>query len=771
MGDCSKTWCCSVPGAQCYEKDENWASCKAKCDPAAETEVEGLGWSCVPRGPRTPGDPHTWSPCPVETTVVPPPLLAHGDTKAAWEHAEDRASTLLKTLTLADKASLLRGQNDQWPNDRHGYAGYVNPNFFFNNPCAMPLMLNDGPQGYNHYQTRLAGTTTQYPALLTVAASFDPEVSRLYARAIATEFAHKGANVMLGPDVEVGRNALSGRAFETLSGEDPFLGSRLVEPFVKETLRRGIIVTVKHWLDNNEEDFRMTMSVEVSERAQHEIYMPVFKAAIEAGAGAVMCSYQQVNGVQACENNHILKKLLREDLGFRGFVMSDWGATHDAVRSAKHGLDMEMPGGPDGHFAKLEQLVKEGQISEETIDEMATHVLSSMFAAGLFDGQFRWSTGEAALDTNVTSDAHREVAMDTIIKGAVLLKNDGDTLPLQSSGQKLAMVGRSCTEITDKRFGQGDVYSAGGSGYVMSNLQVTPFEGVKAHLKGYEVTPVVQAADAADADIAVVCAYAHAEEGWDRSDLTLPEAQDYVEALRAQSPTQKIIVLAFAPGIITTEWLEQADAALLLFMPGEQVGNAVARLLSGAASPGGRLPVSLPHRGENRFTPDQYPGTPFNDVNMTAKWSEGVLVGYRWNDANLIPSAFPFGFGLGYTSFEFWNFQATCDGQQKALVTMQVANIGSRAGAAVPQLYVGFPSLSPALRQLRGFQKVLLQPGEEGTLTFELGSEDWSTWDEATQRWMSAVGKGEVVTVSVGTSSADLLWSQDLPCYPGQALV
>jgi len=762
-GDCLKTWCCQVPGHQCYRQNEWWGGCKPACDPDADTDYGGKGWLCEELGPRTPGDNHAWSPCPRESTKHP--LLIDGDVKAAWASAEKRARELVATLNLEDKVLFVNGQNDPWPNDRHGYAGYINPNFNFRNKCAMPLMLNDGPQGYNHYQQKLAGTTTQFPALLAVAASFDPESSRRYASAISAEFVKKGANVMLGPDVEVGRNSLSGRAFETLAGEDPFLGSQLVTPFVEETLRHGIIVTVKHWLDNNEEDYRMTMSVEVSERAQHEIYMPVFEAAIEAGAGAVMCSYQKVAGVHACANEHLLKKLLRQDLGFKGFVMSDWGATHDAELSALNGLDMEMPGGTDSHFSKLASLVKQGVVPESTIDEMATHVLSAMYATGLFDGQFKWSTGEAALDSNVTSDRHREVAKQTIVDGAVLLKNVGSTLPLGKTPGKIAMIGKYCNKAHDRSYGQGDVFSGGGSGWVMSEMQVTPLRGVKEHFPSSEVVWGPTATTAVGASVAVVCASAHAEEGWDRANLTLPEAQELVDALKAQSPGQKVIVLAISPGAVTTEWVEKADAALLLFMPGEQVGVAVAELLSGVSSPGGRLPISLPSRSEHRFTKEQYPGAPFNNKNMVTQWSEGVLVGYRWNDAMDTRAAYPFGFGLTYTAFVYDNFAAQCTpGAEAAVVSFRVANMGPVAGAAVPQLYVSFPSLRPALRQLRGFQKAFLKPSESGLVQFALSPMDWRFWSEASQSWESAAAKGEPITVYVGTSSAEFAWSQVLPC-------
>uniref|UniRef100_A0A7S2Q2J2 beta-glucosidase n=1 Tax=Zooxanthella nutricula TaxID=1333877 RepID=A0A7S2Q2J2_9DINO len=326
------------------------------------------------------------------------------------------------------------------------------------------------------------------------------------------------------------------------------------------------------------------------------------------------------------------------------------------------------------------------------------------------------------------------------------------------------MVGTYCKEAFDSRFGQGDAFSGGGSGYVMSHRQVTPLAGVKERFPNSVVTWGASAAAARGADVAVVCAAAHAEEGWDRANLTLPEAESLVAALKQQTPSTKVVVLAIAPGPITAEWVAAADAALLLFAPGEQVGGAAADLLSGAAYPGGRLPVSLPHRLEHRFTKEQYPGTPFNDVNMTTHWSEGVLVGYRWNDAKEQTAAFPFGFGLGYTTFEFRNVHVTCDPiRESATVSLTVANTGGAAGAAVPQVYVGFASLAPALRQLRGFRKVHVEAGGEATVSFELGSEDWSTWDEQAGRWRSAVRSGEPIQVLVGSSSADLPWFKVLP--------
>jgi len=323
------------------------------------------------------------------------------------------------------------------------------------------------------------------------------------------------------------------------------------------------------------------------------------------------------------------------------------------------------------------------------------------------------------------------------------------------------MVGKYCKSPKDKKFKPGDAYSGGGSGYVDTNTAISPLDGVKTAIKDAQVSWAPDATGAAGADVAVACVSAHAEEGWDRKDLKVPQAQEFVTSLKAVA--KKVVVIALAPGAVETEWAEGADAVLMMFMPGEQIGPAVAQLLTGAASPGGRLPVSMPKVGEKRFTKEQYPGAPFNDVDMVAHFTDGVLVGYRWNDAMGVPSAYPFGFGLAYTTFQFKGVTASCTGAT-ATVSMQVVNLGAREGAAVPQVYVGFKSLAPAVRMLRGFKKVVVPPGGQTPVTFTLTAADWSFYDQVSQSWVSAATKGERITVSVGTSSTDLPFTQALTC-------
>jgi len=532
----------------------------------------------------------------------------------------------------------------------------------------------------------------------------------------------------------------------------------MARAFVAEVRQHGLIATAKHWLDNNQEINRQTLDVAVGDRAQHEIYMPPFKGAIDAGAGAVMCSYNKVGGTYACENEQLLKKLLREELGFKGFVVSDWGATHSGHASAEAGLNVEMP---SLKFYKG----LDGKVPAAKVDELAGQVLAAVYASGQFHGRgppmnWKWPP---PFYTDATSAEHRGVAEATIVESAILLKNRNATLPLQTAGLKIAMIGKPCHAAHDKAYKQGSVFASGGSGYVATTNAVTPLQGLRSRVgSAASVTWGAHASAAEGADVAVVCGAVHSEEGSDRADLAVPGAKELVSALRQQPGKKRIVLVAFVPGAVTTEWIDDVDAALVLFMPGEQVGPALAKLLVGDESPGGRLPVSFPKPDEPRFGPAQYPG-----VHLLSKFSEGVLVGYRWNDAKGVPSAFPFGFGLAYTSFRFSGFKATCEGRG-ARVSLTVANTGGRPGAAVPQLYVSFASLRPAVRQLRGFRKLHLRGGGEQEVAFHLGEEDWSFYDEGRQSWASAVERGEEVAVAVGTSSAELLWHGALRCLGDQ---
>lgn len=736
--DCSRTRCCKDSKLQCFAKNEGWATCMSSCAPGLhEGDEDELPWSCD----------LLWSPASV---------------KASWAASEAFAWKLVSGLTNDGKMALVGGADGG-----EGYAGYLNAqSVLFKYQAA--LTMNDGPQGYNAYQPRLSGTTTQYPCLLAVAASFDPSVSQKYARAVAEEFVTKGSNVMLGPDVEITRATLTGRSYETISGEDPFLGSSLVQPFVRAVQDLGIITTVKHWLDNNQEIYRQSMNVEVGDRAQHEIYMPVFKAAFDAGAAAVMCSYNKVYKTFACENEKLLKNLLRDHLGFKGYVVSDWGATHDGVRSIKAGLDIEMP--TSDHVSAIAEQLDSDPDLQKSFDQAAVHVVSAMHNVGQFDGRFPvkgWLPA-GQLEGDATSKDHLDVALQTIISSAVLLKNQDNTLPIAAKGKTIAMIGKYCGLVKDPTYKQGSVWAGGGSGFVETTKGTTPLSSVKSLMADATIVSSDDASAARDADVAVLCVAAHGEEGWDRANFSLPEVEGLVRDIRKQSKA-KVVVVAAIPGAVATEWVSDVDAAILLFMPGEQVGPAFAKLLTGEASPSGRLPISFPKANEQRFSQRQYPGW-CDGVKggwcdkMTANFSEGTLIGYRWNDATGVPSAFPFGYGLAYSTFNYSGFDVRCAGKDSISVSFNVTNTGDRSGSVVAQLYVGFKSLKPVVRQLRGYKKIHLESGFRSRVKFVLSEEDWSFFDEKADAWKSAMAMGESVSVSIGDSSADMKFTHKLSC-------
>jgi len=747
--DCTDSQCCAEAGYSCTKRSD------------------GMWWKsvCTKGGSDDSGDDGTGGDDDVDvggdgSGVILAAKCGQNmpeDVHGQWEVAVRCAAKVVKKLSREEKLGMLHGTPGGM-----GYAGYLLvPRAEGSTPGPVRLTRNDGPQGYNGYTPPTVGKGTQFPDLVAIAASFDPTVAAAFGRAISEEFRGKGCNVLLGPDVEVVRTPLAGRSFESLTGEDPYLGSQLAGAYVGEVHRHGLIATAKHWLDNEQEKNRQELDVIVGTRAQHEIYMPPFKAAIDAGAGAVMCSYNRVNGNYACENNEILNRLLRDELGFKGFVVSDWGAVHSGAKSANSGLNIEMP------EAKYFKLL--GSVDDATLDHLAGGILAAVYAAGQFHGRgpaIDWSW-PPPFYRDATSDAHRETAKHIIIESTVLLKNAGSVLPVKN-GAKIALVGNACHNEKDPAYGQGSMFSAGGSGYVATNRAITPFDGLRGALgNGDSVTWSKDVSGAKGADIVVLCATAHDEEGKDRTTLAMPGAKAMVADARAAGSKQKVVMFAIAPGAIETDWIDDVDAALVMFMPGEQIGPAFADLIIGRASPGGRLPLTFPKAGEARFTKAQYRG-----VDLKSDMSEGVLVGYRWNDAKEHPAAFPFGFGLAYTTFEYSGFHAACNvGDTGAKVMVTVKNIGDREGAAVPQVYVGFKSLQPVLRQLRGFAKLHLQPGAAKEVTFQLWDEDWRMFEESSQRWRTAIELGEVVEVSVGTSSADLLWSGKLQCLDTEAQI
>lgn len=658
-----------------------------------------------------------------------------------------RTSMLLSAMTLQDKLALFTGVD---PHTALGvadgplYVGYVpgNPSL-----CIPPLTLNDGPAGIADTQV----DTTSFPAPIAQAATWDVSLQRKLGAALGVEAWQKGVNVLLGPDVNIARVPENGRNFEAF-GEDPFLSGRTGAAEIEGIQQSPVIATVKHFAVNSQETNRYYVSSNVDERTLQEIYMLPFAIAIsQAHVGAVMCAYGLVNAVFDCQNPLLLTQVLREQLGFDGLVMSDWGATWSTAPSANAGLDLEMPG-QTFFGSALAAAVGSGDVSGATIDAMARDILMPMFRLGLFDEPAPPLSSVAF--TNVSTPAHRQLAAEVDEQGSVLLKNDADALPLSlGPGDTIALIGAPAS---------GDVrpyVGGGGSSFVTSAQPVTPLDALAARASKDGVTVAwadgsdvaAAAALAATSTVAVVFAYDQEREGADRTTLALPAGQDQlIEQVAAANP--HTVVVLDTGGPVLMPWLAQVPAVVEAWYPGQEDGTAIAAILFGDVDPSGRLPQTFPPSDQAvpASSPDQWPGS---GSGQDASFSEGIDVGYRWYDANKVAPLFPFGFGLSYTTFAYSHLRIARTGKH-ARVTFTVTNTGPRAGADVPQLYVDDPAgAHEPPKQLAGYAKIFLRPRRSARVTLKVMPRSFSYWSTATGRWSTAPG---LYRILVGESSRDI---------------
>ena len=683
-------------------------------------------------------EPGSGTPSPSPTTTSPP---GGGNGDCPWVGSTapvaQRVAQLMAQMTLDQKVSILHGNGNATP-----YIGNVTgiPAL-----CIPDIGLQDGPAGVGDG----LGGVTQMPSGNLTAATFDPAYEQQYGAAIGAEFAGKGANVALGPTVNIVRDPRWGRAFESF-GEDPYLAGQMAAADVQGIQSQGVMAETKHAAVYNIEN--PAGSVTVDARTMQELYLPAFQTAIRQGAtAAVMCAYSIVNTIPACQNPALLNVPLYQQAGFGGFVTSDWGGTHSTVESANAGLTMEMP---NGYFYAdfLKQAVQAGTVSPATLDTMVSRVLTQMFAFGMFD-QAR--TGSPA--ATVTTPAHVAVALQGAEEGTVLLKNNG-VLPLSTSTtHSIAVLGADG--------GAGTQTIGGGSATVTSSGTVSPITGIQNRVAGtgttvqYDNGSDLNAATtlAKNSDVAIVFASDnYGNEEHDTTTLDLPGSQNQLITSVAAANPHTIVVLN-TNSATNMPWLDQVAGVFEDFYPGQQIGTAMAALIFGDVNPSGKLPVSFPRSLADvpANTPAQWPG-----VNGSISYSEGLNVGYRWYDTKNIAPLFPFGFGLSYTTFGFSNLQVSSFSGGQATVTTTVTNTGATAGADVVQLYAGYPdSIGEPVHQLRNFRRVTLNPGEAKTVSFTVSAHDLAHWDTAASNWTTAAGSYPIL---VGDSSRHLPQTGDL---------
>ena len=664
---------------------------------------------------------------------------------------ETRAGLLLSAMTQDEKIGLLGG--DELTGVAGGEGKHTGTQDGVPRVGFPTIYYSDGPQGPRQ------GKVTGMPSPMADAATWSPAVNRRYGELVGEEVAEKGNDVVYAPTVNLLRTPLWGRAFETF-GEEPFLVSRTAVAWIKGAQSTGVMANVKHFALNNQEGRsaccandvkpgdqtaairqypdieggRMNVNVSVDERTMRETELLPFEAAVkEAHVASVMCSYNKLRGSYACENDHLLKDVL-SGWGFKGFVLSDYLAAHDTGASLRGGLDFEPWPGLDVYGpALVNAALLSGQATMADVDRHVLRMLRTFFAYGVLDRQ-------AYTDdtTKIPQGAHRKVAERVAEQGMVLLKNRRRVLPLNARNLKtVAVIGAGAETFV----------TGGGSGNVTPFRYVTPREAIEARLGEGTKVLVDDGSDAAraagvakQADVALVFTPVYSTEGVDRLCLSLECPNSYgdqdalIESVAAAN--KNTVVVLETPGAQLTPWRSKIAGLVEAWYPGQEGGTAIARVLFGDAEPGGRLPVTFPRSEADLPTagdPEKYPG-----VNNEETYKEGVFVGHRWFDQHKLRPAFPFGFGLSYTSWKLDRLNL-----KGRTITARIRNTGKRSGSTVVQLYVGLPSTNAVPqppRSLKGYRKVALKPGRARTVRLKLSDRDLAYWNTAMNDWRIAAG-------------------------------
>ena len=622
---------------------------------------------------------------------------------------------------------------------------------------------------------------TAFPALSGLAATWDRELSRLYGKSIGEEARYRNKTVLLGPGVNIYRFPLNGRNFEYM-GEDPYLAGEMVVPYVEGVQSNGVAVCVKHFALNNSEVNRHVANTIVDDRTLYEIYLPAFKAAVQKGhAWSVMAAYNLYNNQYLCSNEVLLDKILRGEWGFDGVVISDWGGVHNTLQTAKHGVDLEYGSWTDGltmgktnaydsyYLADpYKEAIRKGEIGTEELDARVKRILRLIFRTGMDRNR---PFGSQA------SPEHYAAARKIGAESIVLLKNEGGLLPIVGNSGKILVVGENAVKM---------MTVGGGSSSLKAKLEVSPLDGIKARWpeaevvweRGYVgdtggeyngvttgqdlresrsaeklVADAVKAAEGADYVIFIggLNKSDHQDsEGLDRIQYGLPYGQDdVIEALAAV--TKRLIVVNISGNAVAMPWVEQVPAILQDWYLGTQAGHSLADVLSGDVNPSGRLPFTIPisYADNPVQTEAQYPGVPRDSTIdgmpiLDMEYTEGIYVGYRWYDIHG-GVLFPFGHGLSYTTFEYGDPHidrhiTTEDGSVE--VTVPVTNTGRAAGSEVVQLYISDveASVPRPMKELKGFAKVTLQPGETAVVTFTIDKDALSFFDARQHVWVAEKG-------------------------------
>lgn len=694
-------------------------------------------------------------------------ILAQNNSLLIYQDAsqpiEKRVEDALSRMTLDEKIAILHANG--------GYASAGVPRLGI--PGNFPT---DGPSGlrqemfWSGWQDAGMSTDscTAFPALVCLAATWNPQLASLFGKAYSEEAIYRNKNIILGPGVNIFRSPMNGRNFEYM-GEDPYLTSRMAVEYIKGVQSNNVAACVKHFAVNNQEYNRYSINTLVDERTLHEIYLPAFKAAVtEAKVWAVMGAYNKYDGTHCCHNDYLLNKLLKHDWNFDGVVISDFGGTHNTQEAIFNGLDMEFGthlGSIDAfenyYLARpYKQLIREGKVGEKELNDKVRRILRMMFRTNLSANR-PW--GSQASEQHIA--ASRKIAEE----GIVLLKNQRQLLPLNlNNTKKILIVGENAVT---------PMAGAGGSSEVKAKYEIVPLQGLTnrigkrveiKYLQGYSSTAdsascVKMAAEAAEAarnaDVVVFIGGLNKQpnndsEGYDRTSFDLPYHQnELIDALHKAN--RNLVVVMIAGNAYAIPWEKDVPAIVHAFYGGMEAGNALASVLLGDVNPSGKLPFTFPvsindngAHATNSFTGD----------GNTVEYKEGIFVGYRWHDTKNIKPQFAFGHGLSYTSFRYGKAsvsQTSLGDGEELQITVPVTNVGSREGAEVVQMYVHDEkcSLPRPVKELKQFEKIVLKPGETRNVTFTISRDKLSFYDPALHCWVVESGKFKAL---IGSASNDI---------------
>ena len=681
--------------------------------------------------------------------------------------SDARADLVLAQMTSEEKFGLLLGTSRRPDGDAIGVAGYVPGVPRLGIP---PLRETNAELGVaiplQNDRIRLEDEATALPSGLATAASWNPAIAYANGAMIGEEARRKGFNILLTGAVNLARDPRSGRNFE-YAGEDPLLAGTMAGAAIRGSEDRHVVATVKHFALNDQETNRTLLDARIDPAALRESDLLAFEIAIERGRpGAVMCAYNLLGGIHACENPTLLDQILRRQWHFPGWVMSDWGAAHSTVEAARAGLDQESGADWDSQpfFGEpLAVAVSEGAVAEARLDQMAHRILRSLFASGVIDDPPVAAPLDVAADARIARRAEEE--------GIVLLRNQRDLLPLSTRLHRIAVIGGHSDVGVLSGGGSSQVIPIGGPAlriavsaaaaaipYPMIFDPSSPLRAIAAKAPAAKVSfadgrdPDAAAALARGADVAIVFATQWALEGHDAETLSLPDDQDkLITAVAAANPRTVVVLETGNP--VTMPWRDRVGAIVEAWYPGARGGEAIAKVLFGAVDPSGRLPLTFPASTDQLPRP-AIPGhdDPWNAV-FTVDYSEGAAIGYKWFDARQLTPLYPFGFGLSYTRFRYSGLHIT--GGKTVSASFTVTNTGKRAGAAVPQLYAIPPGNGgdDALPRLVGWAKVALAPGERRHIRLTIDPRLLARFDVTHQLWKIAPGG---YRLALGASSRDL---------------